>query len=119
MSKLFALFAVVLAGALAALFFFRRKSEESWGATWSSAKDSTSSWGETAAHESGKAFDKVTAAAEHATTAVLDSGDELKGNASEAAQEAGKAAGKVAGGADDATTAATNLADQVEDGDAT
>ena len=116
MSKLFALCAVVLTGALAAVFFFRRKSQESWDATWSSAKDSTSSWGETAARESGKAFDKVTAAAEHATTAAFDSGDELKGKASEAAHQAGKAADRAAAGVDDATGATTNLADEVKDG---
>ena len=46
MSKLIA---VVLAGALAAVLFFWRKSEGSWGSMWSSAKDSGSSWSETAA----------------------------------------------------------------------
>jgi gas vesicle protein len=118
MSKLLALFGVVLAGALAAVFFFRRKSEESWGATWSSVKDSTSSWGETAAHESGKAVDGVVEAAEHVTDAAFDFGDELKGNASKAAHEANKTAGKVAASADDTTTAATNLADEVKEGKA-
>ena len=85
---------------------------------WSSAKDSSSSWSETAAHESGKAADRVAAAAEHATTAVFDLGDELKANASEAAHEAGKAADRAAETADDATTAATKLADEVKDGNA-
>jgi hypothetical protein len=42
MSKLFALFAVVLAGAVAAVLFFQRKSGESWGSTWKSMKDSSS-----------------------------------------------------------------------------
>jgi gas vesicle protein len=118
MSKLFALFAVVLAGAVAVVLFFRRKSGESWGSTWKSAKDSGSSWGETAAHESGKAVDTVTATAKQATTAVSDLGDQLKGNASEAAHEAGKTADRVAAEADDATNAATNLADEVKEGNA-
>jgi hypothetical protein len=115
MSKLFALFAVVLAGALAAVLFFWRRSEESWGSMWSSAKDSSSSWSETAVHESGKAADRVAAAAEHATSSLFDLGDDLKGTASGAAQEAGKAADTVTAGAENATTAATNLADQVKD----
>jgi gas vesicle protein len=118
MSKLFALCAVVLAGALAAVLFFRRKSGESWGSLWSSAKDSSSSWSETVANESGQAVNRMTAAADHGATAVFDLGDELKGDVSGAADEAGKAADKVAAGAEDATTAATNLADEVEDGNA-
>ncbi len=118
MSKLFALFAVVVAGAVVAVLFFRRKNRESWGSMWNSAKDSSSSWSETAAHESGKAVDSVSAAAEHATTAVFDLGDELHGNASEAAQEAGKTADRVAAGVDDATNSATKLADEVKDGNA-
>jgi hypothetical protein len=117
MSKLFALFAVVLAGALAAVLFFRRKSGESWGSMWSSVQDSSSSWSEAAADESGKAVDSVTAAAEHATTAVVDFGDELKGNASAAAHGARTTADRVAAGAD-ATSASTNPADEVEDGNA-
>ena len=119
MSKLFALFAVVLAGAVAAVLFFQRKSGESWGSTWKSMKDSGSAWGETAAHESGKAVDEVTATAKQATTAASDLGDELKGNASEAAHEAGKTADKVAAGADDASNAASDLADEVKEGKAT
>ena len=118
MSKPIALLAVVLAGALAAVLFFWRKSEESWSSMWSSAKDSSSSWSETAAHESGKAADSVAAVAEHATTAVFDLGDELKANASEAAHEAGQAADRAAETDDDATTAATKLADEVKGGNA-
>jgi gas vesicle protein len=118
MSKLFALFAVVLAGAVAVVLFFWRKSGESWGSTWKSMKDSGSSWGEAAAHESGKAVDRVTVTAKQATTAGSDLGDQLKGNASEAAHEAGKTADRVAAEADDATNAATNLADGVKEGNA-
>ena len=119
MSKLFAVFAVVLAGAVAAVLFFQRKSGESWGSTWKSMKDSGSAWGKTAAHESGKAVDEVTATAKQATTAASDLGDELKENASEAAHEAGKTADKVAAGADDASNAASDLADEVKEGKAT
>ena len=115
MSKLIA---VVLAGALAAVLFFWRKSEESWSSMWSSVKDSGSSWSKTAAHESGKAADRVAAAADHATTAVSDLADGLKGSASQAAHKAGKAADRAAEMADDATTAATNLADEVKGGNA-
>ena len=115
MSKLFALFAVVLGGAVAAVLFFQRKSGESWGSTLKSMKDSSSAWRETVAHESGKAVDRVTVTAKQATTAASDLGDPLKGNASEAAHEAGKTADRVAAGADDATNAATNLGDEVKD----
>ena len=115
MSKLIA---VVLAGALAAVLFFWRKSEESWSSMWSSAKESSSSWSETAVHESGKAADRVAAAADHATTAGSDLADEVKGSASKAAQKAGKAADRAAETADDATTAATNLADEGKGGNA-
>ncbi len=55
MSKLIA---VVLAGALAAVLFFWRKSEGSWSSMWGSAKGSSSSLGETAAHEYGNAAGK-------------------------------------------------------------
>ena len=87
---------------------------ESWSSMWSSAKDSGSSWGEAASHEFGQAADRVTAAADHATTAAPDLAGELKGNASQAAQEAGTADDRVAETLDDATTAAGNLADEVK-----
>ena len=116
MSKLLAL---VLAGALAAVLFFWRKREGSWGSMWSSAKDSSSEWSETAARESGKAADRVAAAADHANAAVSDlADDEVKGSAVQAAHEAGKAAERAAQTDDDATAAATNLADEVKGGTA-
>jgi hypothetical protein len=86
MSKLIAL---VLAGALAAVLVFWRKREGSWSSVWSSAKDSGSEWSETAAHESGKVADRVSAAADHASAAVSDLADEVKGSAVQAAHEAG------------------------------
>ena len=116
MSKLIALLAVLLAGALAAVLFWRRKSEESWSSVWSSAEDSGSSWSKTAAHESGKAADTVAAAADHATTEVSDLADEVKGSASQAAHKAGEAAERAAKTPDDATTAATDLVDEVKGG---
>ena len=115
MSKLLAL---VLAGALAAVLFFWRKREGSWSSMWSSAKDSSSEWSETAARESGKAVDRVAAAADHANAAVSDLADEVKGSATQAAHEAGKAAERAAQTDDDATTAATDLADGVKGGTA-
>jgi gas vesicle protein len=83
---------------------------------WSSAKDSGSSWSETAAHESGKVADRVAGAADHVNAAVSDLTDGLKGSASQAADEAGQAADRAAEMSDDATTAATNLADEVKGG---
>ena len=109
MSKLIALLALALAGALAAVLFLRRKDEESWGSVWSSAQDASSSLRKTASHEYGKAADKVAAAADDATSAVSDVADQLKGSASEAVQEAGKAADRTAAAADDATTGAASL----------
>ena len=111
MSKLFAL-AVLLAGAIAAVLFWRKR-EGSWDSVWSSAKDSSSEWSTTATQESGKAVERVAATAEHATTAVSELADQVTGGASEAAHEAGDAA---AATADDAATAATNLADEVKGG---
>ena len=115
MSKLIAL---VLAGALAAVLFFWRKSEGSWSSMWSSAKDSSSEWSETAAQEAGNAADRVAAAADRATAAASDLADELKESASQAAHEAGKAAERAAQTDDDVTTVATNLSDEVKGGKA-
>ena len=112
MSKLIAM---VLAGALAAVLFFWRKSEESWSSMWSSVKDSSSSWSETAAHDYGKAADRVAAAADDATTAGSDLADAVKGRASQAADKVGNAADTMAETADHASTAASDLADDVKD----
>ncbi len=105
MSKLIV---VVLAGALAAVLFFWRKSEESWSSMWGSVKDSGSSWSETAAHESRNAADTLATAADQATTSVSDLADDVKRSASHAAHKAGE----------DASTATTNVADEIKDGDA-
>jgi gas vesicle protein len=118
-SKLIALFAVALAAALTGVLFFWRRSEESWGAMWGSARESTTSWSKTAVHESAKAADRVSAVADDTSATVSDFADELTGSASQAAHEAGKATDSAAERADDATTAATNLADEVKGGNAT
>jgi hypothetical protein len=89
MSKLISL---VLAGALAAVLLLWRKREGSWSSMWGSAKDSGSEWSETAVRESGKAADRMSAAADHATTAVSDLADEVKGSAAQAAHQAVSAA---------------------------
>ena len=86
MSKLTAL---LLAGALAAVLVFWRKREGSWGSIWKSAKDSSSSWSETAAHESSKAADRVAAATDQATAFVSDLAGEANGGAAQAAHEVG------------------------------
>ena len=112
MSKLIV---VVLAGALAAVLFFWRRNEESWSSMWSSAKDSSFSLHETAAHESGMTAGGVAAAADHATAAVSDLADEVKGSASQVAHKAGKAADGPAETAESATAAATNVVNDVKD----
>ena len=116
MSKLIAL---VLAGALAAVLYFWRKSAESWSSMWNSAKDSSSSLSKTAVRESGKAADRVEAAADQATVAVSDLADEVKGSASQAVHKAGQAAAKAAQTDDGSATGATNLVDEAKGGNAT
>lgn len=103
MSKLIALLAVVLAGALAVVLLFWRKNEESWSGIWSSAKDSSSSWSTTATHESGKVADSAAAAADHANAAGSELTGPLKGGASQAAHEADEVA-DAAARIDDATS---------------
>ena len=77
MSKLLAL-AVLLAAAIAAVLFWRKR-EGSWDSVWSSAKDSSSEWSTTATHESGKAVETVAAAADDAATAATNLADEVSG----------------------------------------
>jgi hypothetical protein len=112
MTKLIALLAV--AGAVAAGLYFWRRNEQSWESRWSSAKDSTSSWGTSAWNEAGAAADRVGGATDTATKAASDLADELKRGTSQATDKAGKAADSVAAAADSATEAASNLADEVK-----
>jgi hypothetical protein len=77
MRKLIAL--LVAVGAVAAVVFFWRRDQESWKSTWCSAKDSTSSWGKTAAREAEKSVDSVSSVADRAADAASDLADEVKG----------------------------------------
>jgi hypothetical protein len=64
MKKLIALVVGLLAaiGAVATIVFLKRKNQGSWSSFCSSAKDKTTAWGETAAHEAGKAVDQAKSA---------------------------------------------------------
>jgi hypothetical protein len=81
MKKLIGLLVGLLAavGAVVTILFFWRKKQGSWSSMCSSAKDTTSSWGTTAADEAGKAADKVTAGSDDASKAASNLADELKG----------------------------------------
>jgi hypothetical protein len=83
MKKLIALLVGLLAavGAVVTVLFFWRKKQGSWRATWSSAKDTTTSWGTTAADEAGKAADKITAMADGAANTASNVADQAKGAA--------------------------------------
>jgi hypothetical protein len=113
MTKLIALLAV--AAAVAAGLYFWRRNEESWESGWSSAKDSTASWGRAATDQAGAAADRVAAAADSATNAASNLAEELKRGASRASDEAGKATDSIADAADSATKAASELTDEVKE----
>jgi len=76
MKKLITL--VVMIGAAAAVVLFWRKNRRSWDSTWSSAKDTTSSWGKNAADQAGKAADTLSGAAAGVTDKASDAADELR-----------------------------------------
>jgi hypothetical protein len=61
MKRLFALVVALLAaiGAATVVFFWRKNHRKSWDSSWSSAKDTASSWSKTAADEAGKAADQL------------------------------------------------------------
>jgi hypothetical protein len=98
MKGLIALLAAL--GAAAAAVVFLRNRNESWDSTWSTTKDTASSWGQTAADEASKAF-------ETAKNSASSWGDT-------AADEAGKAADRATAAAGSATDAASNVADEVK-----
>ena len=81
MKKLIALLVGLLAtvGAVVTILFFWRKKQGSWSAMCSSAKDTTTSWGKTAADEADKAADKITAMADGAATTASNVADQAKG----------------------------------------
>ena len=81
MKKLIALLVGLLAtvGAVVTILFFWRKKHGSWDATWSSARDTTTSWGKTAADGAGKAADKVTAMADGAANKASNAADQAQG----------------------------------------
>ena len=81
MKKLIALLVGLLAtvGAVVTILFFWRKKQGSWSAMCSSAKDTTTSWGTTAADEAGKAADKMTAMADGAADTASNVADQTNG----------------------------------------
>jgi hypothetical protein len=81
MKKLVALLVGLLAviGAVVTVVFFWRKKQGSWGSMCRSAKDTTTSWDKAAAHEAGKATDKITAVADGAASTAADVADQAKG----------------------------------------
>jgi hypothetical protein len=80
MRKLIALIVGMLAviGAAVTIIFFWRKKQGSWDATWSSATDTATSWGQTASDQAGKAADKITALADDAGDAASHAADQVK-----------------------------------------
>jgi hypothetical protein len=81
MKKLVALLVGLLAaiGAVVTVVFFWRKKQGSWISMCRHAKDTTTSWGKTAADEAGKAADKITAMADGAATTASNVSDQAKG----------------------------------------
>ena len=116
MQKLITLLAIVVAGALVAVLFFWRRSQDSWDSMWSSARDSTSSWSDTASQGVGKAVNTVAAEVDRAATQGSQLAEELKGTATRAANETGKAADGVADAAGDASIAASDIAEDLKGG---
>ena len=108
MTKLIGLLA--LAGAVAAAVFFWRKNEGSWEATWSSTRDTTSSWGKAVAEEAVKAADTVSTAVEDGTSAISDLAQEITSATTDATRKIDVAAKKVSTAKADA---ASVLADEV------
>ena len=80
MKTLIALIVGLLAavGAAVTIVFFWRKKQGSWDATWSSAKDTATSWGDTAADQAGKAADKITTLADDAGEAASNAADQVR-----------------------------------------
>jgi hypothetical protein len=112
MTKLIALLA--LAGAVAAAVFFWRKNDGSWESMWSSTKDTTSSWSQTAAQEAGRAADGIAARANSVTSAASHLAEEAKGDGSQAHEKVTEVADKVVATADSAAEATSDVADKAK-----
>jgi hypothetical protein len=84
MKKLVALLVGLLAaiGAAATILFFKQRNQGSWSSVWGCAKDTTTSWGETAAREAGKAADGAASAGDGATQEAAKIVDQAKGTIS-------------------------------------
>ncbi len=70
----------VLVGVLAAIgaAVLLRKKQDSWSPAVSSARDTATSWGKSAADGTSQAADKVSATAEGATDAASQAADKVK-----------------------------------------
>ena len=77
MKKLITLL-LTIGAAIAVVVFFRRKNKQSWDETWSSAKDTTSSWAKSAGDEAGKAADRLSGVAGRAGDAAADAAEEAR-----------------------------------------
>jgi hypothetical protein len=80
MKRLLALLVTLLAaiGAATVVFFWRKNHRQSWDSSLSSAKDTASSWGKTAADQAGTAADEIQGAVEGASDSALHAVDEVK-----------------------------------------
>jgi hypothetical protein len=66
-----------IGAAVVAVVFLRRK-PDSWRPAMSSARDTASSWGQSAADQAGQAAEKVTATADGAADAASTVADQVK-----------------------------------------
>ena len=87
----------VLVGVLAAIgaVVLLRKKQEAWSPAVSSARDTATSWGKSAADGASQAADKAAATAESATDAASQAADKAAATADGATDAASQAADKV------------------------
>ncbi len=87
----------VLVGVLAAIgaAVLLRNRQDSWSPAVSSARDTATSWGKSAADGASQAADKVAATAEGATDAANRAGDKVAATAEGATDAASRAADQV------------------------
>jgi hypothetical protein len=81
MRKLIALLVGLLAaiGAVVTILFFWRRRQGSWDSTWSSAKDTATSWGKTATDQAEKVVDNAAAQGHSAREEASSAVEEVKG----------------------------------------